>query len=384
MRSPYSDQRETVPPVARTLQGGRYRLLEQQGQRYWSESVYERWWLVQDLEAADSRHQTICEVVLPESGFTLQKKLQPAIKMMLSIGSYPSIARLVNVFQEGGHAFFVFEKPLGESLQNRMLRTRRILTEQEVITCCLHIVEVLDFLSRHAPPIVHGCITPEHIVAVQVGTEPARFRWVLTNFSLTVACGTMPSLASREGLPLSPFFPTECARGIFNAQTDLYALLAVAYYAITGVIPMSGGGIIPARQINPAVSQRFSDLLEKGLAPVAQARFQQPSELYQTLGGNPAPDVVVSSGQRRAREMVAQIVPEPVLSSSRSLAQSTLPSIIPSQPGSETPATKDERSALFPIPEKLPLLQGYHDVFGATGWIIGILLCEVILLVAAR
>jgi serine/threonine protein kinase len=382
MRSQSSDQREIALPAGRVLQRGRYRLLEPQGQQRWSESVYEVWWLVQDMEAAGTWHKTICEVVLPESGLPLPKILQPAMRSMLSAGIHPSIARLLDVFQEEGHGFFVFERPAGGSLQGHMQRTRSILAEQEVITCCLHITEALLHLSQQNPPIVHGLISPDRIVAVPVKSESANVRWTLTNFSLALACGATPYLTNRESIPLSPFSPPECARGTFTTQTDLYTLLAVAYYAVTGSVPEHRGSMVPARQINHAVSERFSALLAKGLAPVAQARFQQPSELYQALGGNPAPDAAVSS-RRAAQDGAAQSMPGSVQSPSPS-EQHLSPSVVPSQPRLKAQALTDERSILFPDPAKLPPLLGSNDALVAAGWIAGTLLCEAILLIAAK
>lgn len=382
MRSQSSDQREINLPTGRMLQRGRYRLLEQQGQQRWGKSAYEVWWLAQDMEAAGMWHKMICEIALPESGLTPQKILQPAMRAMLSAGTHPSIARLLDVFQEEGHGFFVFEQPVGESLQRRIQRARSVLSEQEVITCCLHIVETLHHLSQQKPSIVHGLISPDCIVAVPVRSEPTHVRWMLTDFSLTVACGATSYLTSTEDISLSPFSPPECAHGIFNSQTDLYTLLAVAYYAVTGSMPVNRGGFVPARQINPAVSERFSALLTKGLASVAHARFQQPSELYQALGGSSDPDVAVSS-RRAVRSRVAQIVPGSV--QAPSLPEQYIPRpVVPSQLGLDVQALTDERSILFPDPTELSPLQGSNDALMAAGWVIGTLLCEAILLIAAR
>jgi serine/threonine protein kinase len=365
-----------APPAGKTLQGGRYCLLEQQGQQRWGKSAYEVWWLAQDRETADSR--TICEMALPESGLTLQKTLQPAMRAMLSAGLHPSIVRLLDVFQEGGHVFFVFERPGGESLQSRIQRTRSVLAEHEVIACCLQITEIFHHLSQHSPPIVHGLISPDCIVATQLGPEPV---WMLADFSLTVACGATQYLTRGDSSPSSPFSPPE-GRGLFTTQTDMYSLMAVAYYAVTGLVPVRRGNILPARQINPAVSEHFSALLAKGLAPVAQARFHEPLELYWALEGSPALDQVASR-RSVARNRAAHIVPRSTQSPSRPQPHSSS-SVVVSQPRLEPQVPTDERSRLFPDPRKLLPLPGSNDGMLAAGWVLGTLLCETALLIAAR
>jgi serine/threonine protein kinase len=369
----FSDQSVTASPWGRTLQGRHYCLVEQQGEQRWSESTREVWWLAQDMEAGGRLHRTICEVVLGDSGSIFQKMLQPAIRALLSVSVHPFIPGLLDVFQEEGHGFFVFERPGGESLKAYMQRRGGALPETEVIACCLQIVEILLHLSKHSPPIVHGLISPENIVAAQL--DSGHFRWVLTNFSPIVASGAAPSLTSREDMFL---YPSEGIRNGFTIQTDLYALLTAAYYAVTGLMPPRREGLVPVQQINPAISTHFAQILAKGIAPVAHTRFQQPSELYQALGGSSAPVLRPRLGQNRTTQIVPSSL-RPSIPSERP----TFPSVEASLSGREASTEGNVPSIQFPV-ETLSPPSGSNDVRIAVWWIIGTLLCQAILLLAAR
>jgi hypothetical protein len=261
------------------LRGNRYRLQELQERQDWLSGVFEATWIGKDSHRGNGL-VTICEVMLPEGTSVMtQSILRTATMTLANVGRHPRIPTLWDAFSDQGRSFFVFEPIEGESLHQRMRYSGRPLSEQEVIECCLQMTEVLDLLAQQSPQIVHGLIRPEHIIIGRNGSQ-----YFLTNFSIVLAGGATQFIAGLERSRLSPYAAPEFVRGVVDARTDTYSLIATAYHAATGVVPTGiSGSIPPAQRINHALSSEFDAILTKGLRAVANQRYQRPSELRQDL-----------------------------------------------------------------------------------------------------
>lgn len=269
------------------LRGGSYRLAERLSQQIWLPGVSETTWL-----AEDSKHNNalvrLCEVALPEKDRVSRRALFfAATRTLHAAGKHPHLPALLDIFEEKERGFFVFERVEGESLLARMRRIRRVLSEQEVIDCCLQVVDVLEFLAQQSSPIVHGLIQPENILLGRTNG-----RYMLTNGSIILA--TRAALHDKSGgysadvsrAQLSPYAAPEFGRGPVNASADLYALVATAYFLATGQLPVKQSGIIPpARHYNPNLSPQLEAVLARGLysglglRPDTSLRYHRPAEL---------------------------------------------------------------------------------------------------------
>jgi len=205
----------------------------------------------------------ICELVTPESNsVVMQSTLRTATMALTSVGRHPHIPTLWDAFSDRGRNFFVFESVQGESLSNRMRRTGRPMAEQEVIECSLQMTEVLELLAQQSPPMVHGLISPEHILVGRSGSQ-----YILTNFSIVLAGSATQFVAGIDRTRLSAYTAPEFVRGVIDVRSDLYSLMATAYYAVTGSLPTGTGGSIPqAQRLNPKVSPQFDNILGKNCA----------------------------------------------------------------------------------------------------------------------
>ena len=364
------------------LRGGRYRLYELQERQDWLSGVYEATWIAQDAQRGASQVM-ICELVTPESNsVVVQSILRTATMALTSVGRHPHIPTLWDAFSDRGRNFFVFESVQGESLLNRMRRTGRAMAEQEVIECSLQMTEVLELLAQQSPPMVHGLISPEHILVGRSGSQ-----YILTNFSIVLAGSATQFVAGIDRTRLSAYTAPEFVRGVIDVRSDLYSLMATAYYAVTGSLPTGVSGSIPqAQRLNPKISPQFDNILGKGLRPIASQRYQRSSELRQDLLAmrSVSGTLVPGSGQHLEQPAIhvshgvqsgqkidqapAQQVPDSVAQALKSLAS----------------VDDEEDQSLLPRPEQLPPFEEHNDILQAAFWLGAILVCLVLVIVFSR
>lgn len=377
-RTSGADVQALVPGTI--LRSGRYRLHELQERQDWLSGVYEAMWIAQDAQRGASQVM-ICELMTPENNsVVIQSTLRTATMALTSVGRHPHIPTLWDAFSDRGRNFFVFEPIQGESLLNRMRRTGRAMTEQEVIECCLQMTEVLELLAQQSPPLVHGLIRPEHILVGRSGSQ-----YILTNFSIVLAGGATQFVAGIDRTRLSAYTAPEFVRGVIDVRSDLYSLMAAAYHAVTGSMPTGVSGSIPqAQRLNPNISLQFDNILGKGLRPIASQRYQRPSELRQDLLAmrSVSGSLVRGSGQHLEQPAIrvshdvqsgqkidqapAQHVPDSVAQALKSLASAD---------------GEEDQRRLLPRPEELPPFTERNDTLQASIWLGAILVCLILVIV---
>jgi serine/threonine protein kinase len=250
-----------------------------------------------------------------------------------------------------------------------MFNNGRKLPEKEVIDCCLQIVELLDVCLRQSPPLIHGNIRPEYIVKKSSDSQ-----YVLTNFSVALAGGLAWVIADMEGREPSSQTSNILMKGKMDGRVDLYMLLEVAAYAITGQwFSGFGESLIPAMLTASNISPQLQAILLKGLRVSLEQRYQTPAELYQDL-------LALQSGYKKELSSLHFAMSE----------LGTLPSIpaVPVvKPEPIVPFITDlsvegplEQTLLVPLPEELPPLKESNDMRNAVFWFTGMIFCLLLLL----
>ncbi len=360
-----------VPGTA--LQNGRYLLVEQQEIQQWSAQVYEARWNAQDIQ--NGHPVTIGEALLPHANSSIQNIIQPALRAFHRSSERIATPKLLNVFLEERHCFFVFAPLGGQTLQTHILQ-QGCLGESEAIACCLHIARLLQSLSEQKPPLVHGWIRPEHIVN-------QRSRWMLTNGSILAPGSMIEGMDSLNAIQCSPYIAPELTQGMKDVRLDLYALMASIYAAVTGVVP-GREEVTPSVLLrNPSLSPSFTALITKGLHPLLQERYQSPSELLQALTNLPVSyDNNVTQLPRKPVLPIERT--EQIVQASAGKAQQALPS-----PGAQAlapsfPPEEEDDTLFLPHPEDLPSLPQRPDLLVATLYSAGLLLGATVFLLLLR
>jgi len=203
-------------------------------------------------------------------------------QLIASMGNAPHVVRIHDIFQENGTAYYAMDFVDGESLSNRLKRTKKPLTEQETLSV---LAQVLDALEEvHAQGIWHLDLKPGNIMMGSDGTAK------LIDF------GASKQMSASEGytttttaLCYTPgFAPTEQIdqkMELIGPWTDLYALGATLYKLLTNQEPPTVSEMQEddAFTYPKAVSAKTRHLIQWMMTPRRQLRPQSVAEVREFL-----------------------------------------------------------------------------------------------------
>ncbi len=182
--------------------------------------------------------------------------------------SHPHIAALFDYGEEGGSAYLVQELVDGEPLSE--------LLEREPVLPPARLVPLLSQAARglhyaHHLGVVHRDVKPGNLLVASTG------RLKITDFGVSLAQDQMPMTATGMVMGTAQYLSPEQAVGRpATPLSDLYALGIVAYEALAGHRPFTGGSAVdiavaqvndpvpplPAR-VDPALAALVERLLAK-------------------------------------------------------------------------------------------------------------------------
>ncbi len=193
--------------------------------------------------------------------------------------------------EEQDSYFLVFLWPQGRSLAQ--LLKRGALPEHTAAEYGWQMCDVLSLLADQHPPLMHGAISPETIIISENGKQAVLFH--------------LPILPLREfighqGTPPGYRAP-EQVHGTLTPSSDLYALAATLYHAVTGSDPQERPPAFypPARRINSEVSATMERILARQLRLSSTQRYSSAYEMQQDLAA------LIESYPTQASKSVARI-----------------------------------------------------------------------------
>jgi eukaryotic-like serine/threonine-protein kinase len=212
----------------------------------------------------------------------------------------PNIVRVIDV---GEHPvpYLVMEKLEGENL-SEMMRSRK-LTAMEVVDLLKQIGAGITVAG--AAGIVHRDLKPQNVF-LHHGV------WKILDFGVARAMNSGDTLTAGHIVGTPTYMaPEQASGGTVDHLSDLYALAAIAYRAITGYPPYAGGEIAetlykvvhtrPRRPTQLAdVPGEIDLVLAIGMARDPDRRFETAAELAEALEGafsGALPEGVISRGR---------------------------------------------------------------------------------------
>jgi Protein kinase domain len=200
----------------------------------------------------------------------------------------PGIPTLKETFVENGTAYFVTSYVADARTLDERIRTEGPLQEPlafELLVSLLDIIEVV-----HNAGVLHRDIKPTNVLLngrneVTLIDFGAAREWIQDR-SVTHTVMHTPGYAPPEQLSL---------RAIRTPASDLYALCATLYDAVTGSPPPGSGDRSAGAKLTPVLDQRpdlnpqFANAIERGLALRLSDRPQSVHELRELLRTAPVP-----------------------------------------------------------------------------------------------
>ena len=205
---------------------------------------------------------------------------------------HPVLPKVSDHFTENETQYLVMEHIPGDDLSERLESTNKPFPLSWVLFWADQLLEALNYLHTHEPPIIHRDIKPQnlkltddnHIILLDFGLSKNSIENTRFSTSGSVV-GYTPHYA-----------PMEQIRGTgTNASSDLYSLSATIYQLLTNTVPpdaltradavLSGlsDPLLPAHEINSEVSPTISQILSKAMEIGREKRFSRAREMQKAL-----------------------------------------------------------------------------------------------------
>lgn len=193
---------------------------------------------------------------------------------------HPGIVKVLDTFEENHTAYLVMELLQGETLGEKL--QTGILSPEDTLKVAIRSAEALAAI--HDKGLLHRDIKPENLFLETSG------RVVLIDFGSTRPFQSEKTMQYTRMVTPGYAAPEQYAtQAKFAPYTDIYALGATLYHALTGTSPVQAtdrllGTKLP--DLPPRVPAILRDAIQRSLSLNVQDRPQSAHDLLQMLQGN--------------------------------------------------------------------------------------------------
>ncbi len=274
-------------PAPDTVLQGRYRIVRQLG-RGGMGAVY---------EAVDER---LSRTVALKERLVVTDDLKRAFERearLLANLRHPALPKVIDHFSEDDGQFLVMEFIPGSDLGELLQRRQRPFSPAEVAAWADELLDALDYLHTHEPPVIHRDIKPSNLKLTAQG------KIVLLDFGL--AKGTAGQMTrTTSGMSVVGYTLNYAALEQIQGErtgprSDLYSLAATLYQLLTGHIPEDAlkraadsfddkeDPLVVVNKVNPEVPEGFSTVLMQALSLKPSRRPESAAEMRAALKASP-------------------------------------------------------------------------------------------------
>ncbi len=205
---------------------------------------------------------------------------------LLATLRHPNLPQVFDYFVEPktGKQYLVMDYIAGEDLED-IVEKRGPLDERGALRIMFQVFDAVDYLHRQNPPVIHRDIKPSNIKVQPDGTA------ILVDFGIAKRY-----LPGRETVgaaaAVTPGYspPEQYGQGITDQRSDIYALGATLYFALTGQVPPEaiervthGDKLVPPSRFNPRISPHIEQAILKAMSIRPIDRFASVLEFKRAL-----------------------------------------------------------------------------------------------------
>lgn len=216
------------------------------------------------------------EFVLPtQAGANIRKRVLENIQKEASLWRklrHPNIARLLDFFVEDQRAYLALEHVEGITLKE-LVTASGAIDEETVVSLSIQLCDILGYLHRRQPPVIHRDFTPDNLIMDNKGT----IKLIDFNVAQQLEAQTTKTVVGKHS-----YIPPEQFRGKAVPQSDIYALGATLAFLLCGKDPEPITQAHPRNRL-PALSQEVDDVVAKCTALSLSTRYQDCQELKNDL-----------------------------------------------------------------------------------------------------
>jgi hypothetical protein len=269
------------------------------------------------VESFCARHQS---AVRPRSDMA-RPHLQRAIASfgeearILAMMNHPNIVRIHQLFSENGTSYMALDHVNGPDLVEIVDERKAVLTPSQIVRMAERLISAISHI--HDRNLIHCDVSPDNICIPATG-EP-----VLIDFG--AAREMVDGVAQKHSgfsLVKDGYSPPELyqSHGVCGPESDIYALAASLYYAITGKAPADGetrlraliadrpDPLITLAGVIPGYPPGFLATIDKAMSVEPRDRFPTAKSWLRAMATPP----VARSQPQRPPLYAVPVPPEPV------------------------------------------------------------------------
>ncbi len=164
---------------------------------------------------------------------------------------HPSLVKVLDHFNDAGRNYLLLEYVNGQDLRQLVLQHGK-QDEAKVLRWAEQIANILDYLHKREPPVLHRDLTPDNLVLAPTG-EVILIDFGAANEFIGNATGTLVGKQS--------FIAPEQFRGKACPQSDIYAFGCTLYFLLTGKEAMALSTSHP-REVVDTISPEVDALVQ--------------------------------------------------------------------------------------------------------------------------
>jgi len=195
---------------------------------------------------------------------------------------HPGIVSVYACFEENGTAYFTMEFLEGFTFKDYIAQRGGSVTWQDACNALLPVMDALE--AVHQAGMVHRDVTPDNIFITREG-QIKLLDFGAARYSLGDKSATLDVVLKHGFAPMEQY----TAHGRRGPYTDIYALGACFYMALTGQIPpnaldrVNEDTLLPPEKLGAVLPGEASEAIMRALAVRAPQRQQTVSQLRQEL-----------------------------------------------------------------------------------------------------